>query len=107
MTSEILKWAVWGGLLILQNAAFTMVSRARNSGSLTYHAVAAVGSNGVWFLSQLILLDNMLALLKTGDWKFGVLTAAFYTACTITGSVGMHWLALHKIEKGKRKVGSE
>lgn len=104
--NSLLKWALWGTMLILQNASFTLVSRARNSGSLTYHAVAAVGSNGIWFLSQLILLDNMLTLLKTGDWKQGVLVGGFYTACTITGSVGMHWLALHKIEKGTRKVGA-
>lgn len=92
--------------MILQNAAFTLVSRARNSGSLGYHALAAVGSNGVWFLSQLILFGNMLDIVRTGNVRLAVVVGLYYTACTIIGSVGMHWLALHKIETGARKVGA-
>ncbi len=103
---EGLKWATWGILLILQNASFTLVSRARNSGSLGYHALAAVGSNGIWFLSQLILFDNMLTIIREANWSLGVLTALFYTMCTIIGSVGMHWLAIKKIETGARRVGA-
>jgi hypothetical protein len=37
-------------LVLLQNASFTLVSRARNSKSLAYHAGAAVLSNGIWLL---------------------------------------------------------
>jgi hypothetical protein len=40
---------LWFLLLVLQNAAFTWVSRARNSGSIGYHAIAAVFSNGIPF----------------------------------------------------------
>lgn len=94
-----MMWLLWGVLLILQNASFTLVSRARNSNSLWYHAWAGVGSNGIWFLSQLILVDNFLRLLKTGSVTDGLLVAGFYTGCTLAGSLGMHWLALHKIEK--------
>lgn len=101
-----MQWVLWGFLLILQNAAFTLVSRARNSGSLLYHSIAALFSNGVWFLSQLILVDKMVSILKSGDWKLALVTGLFYTACTISGSVGMHYLAMHKIEQGNRKVGA-
>ena len=34
-------------LVILQNASFTLVSRARNSPSLMYHGIASVLSNGM------------------------------------------------------------
>lgn len=98
-----MTWFLWGILLILQNASFTLVSRARNSNSLFYHAWAGVGSNGIWFLSQLILVDSFLDILKTGSWKQGLVVAAFYTGCTLAGSLGMHWLALHRIEKKEPK----
>lgn len=100
------EWLIWGVFLTLQNASFTLVSRARNSGSLSYHALAAVGSNGIWFVSQLFLFDQMLTILKTGNWLHALTVGLFYTTCTIVGSVGMHWLALRKIEKGKLKVGA-
>lgn len=98
-----MKWLLWGILLIAQNASFTLVSRARNSKSLGYHAWAGVLSNGIWFLSNMILVDNILVILKTGSVTQGILVAGFYTGCTLAGSLGMHWLALHRIEKGADK----
>ena len=92
-------WVIWGLLLIAQNASFTLVSRARNSNSLWYHGLASIGSNGIWFISQLILIHSFLEVFKTGDWWLAILTGLFYTACTIAGSLGMHWLALYKIER--------
>lgn len=38
------------GLTFLQNASFTLVSRARNSNSILFHTVASVLSNGIWLL---------------------------------------------------------
>jgi hypothetical protein len=101
-----MTYVAWAILLILQNAAFTWVSRARNSGSLGYHAIAAVASNGVWFASQFILIDKMVAILRSGTIQEAVAVGVFYSACTVTGSVGMHWLSLHYLERGKRKVGA-
>lgn len=92
-------WILWGVLLIVQNASFTLVSRARNSNSLFYHAWASVFSNGVWIASQFILVDKFIDILKEANWTLGILTAVFYVACTMAGSLGMHWLALNKIEK--------
>jgi hypothetical protein len=93
-------WLAWAVALIVQNASFTLVSRARNSKSLGYHAAAAVGSNGIWFLSQLFLLNSVFgALLDKGNTVAWLAAAGgWYTLWTIVGSVGMHWLALHKIE---------
>lgn len=94
-------WLGWAGLLVLQNAAFTLVSRARNSRSVGYHALAALGSNGVWFASQFLLFGFMLDALKDGTLLDAVMIGAWYTVWTLVGSVGMHWLALNKIEKGR------
>lgn len=95
------KWIVWAILLLAQNASFTLVSRARNSGSLAYHAVMALFSNGVWFASQLILVGNIVEIIKSADFLRAVAVGIFYVACTMTGSLAAHWLALHKIERLK------
>lgn len=94
-------WALWFLLLVAQNASFTLVSRARNSNSLGYHAWAAVLSNGIWFASQVILIDSFVKIIRDADVARGVVAAFVYITGTLTGSLGMHWLALHKIEKGK------
>lgn len=101
-----MTYVAWAALLILQNAAFTWVSRARNGGSLGYHAVAAMGSNGIWFVSQFILVDQMVRILRSGSWGEAAAVGLFYSACTVAGSVGMHWLSLRYLEKGKRRVGA-
>lgn len=101
-----MTYLAWALLLILQNSAFTLVSRARNSGSYSFHALAAIGSNGVWFASQFILIDKMVAVIRNGAWSEAVWLGLFYSACTVTGSVGMHWVSINYLEKGKRKVGA-
>ena len=99
-------WILWAFVLILQNFAFTFVSRARNSGSLKRHVVAAFASNGVWFASQLIILGNMLDIItgKRGA-LLAVLTGLYYTAFTLSGSLLAHWYSL-KSEKGAGAVGA-
>ena len=44
-------------ICIAQNTAFALVSRARNRDSMTYHAVASVLSNGVWFMTMKYMID--------------------------------------------------
>jgi len=97
--------ALWFLLLVVQNAAFTWVSRARNSGSLSYHAVAALFSNGVWFVSQLFLIG----MVAKPDMPIAELVklGLVYVAGTVTGSVLMHWFAMSTLEKGKRAVGGQ
>jgi hypothetical protein len=94
----------WFFLLLVQNAAFTWVSRARNSGSYGYHAIASVFSNGIFFVSQFILIGLAVKPGMTRE-QIGVL-AAVYIAGTVTGSVLMHWFSMNVLEKGKRKVGA-
>ena len=92
-------WLGWGILLVGQNASFTLVSRARNSDSLKYHAVASVLSNSVWFMSNFILFGAFIDIMRNSNWWLAGGVGLFYVACTMLGSLGMHYLALHHIER--------
>ena len=54
-----------------------MISRARNRDNMYYHAVCSIFSNGIWFASMGILVENDLS------WDI----APFYIAGTIVGSL--------------------
>lgn len=101
-----MTWLAWALFLVLQNAAFTFVSRARNSGSYALHAFAAVLSNGIWICTQFISLGFIIDTLKNGSVVEKLTIGAFYTTFTVAGSVLMHWVGVTYIEKGKRKVGA-
>lgn len=97
--------AYWAFLLILQNAAFTWVSRARNSGSIGYHAIASVFSNGIFFTTNLMLIGSVVMrpnMTPSAIFALG----AIYVASTVTGSVLMHIVSIRWLEAGKRKVGA-
>lgn len=83
---EILKMF---GLVVLQNASFTLVSRARNSKSLWYHGIASVCSNGVWLLviRQVVTNFDKPILMWT------------YLVGSVTGSLVMHYVAMKYFEK--------
>jgi hypothetical protein len=99
-------WIVWAVVLLIQNASFTWVSRARNSGNIKYHAIAATGSNGVWFLSQIVVIGKVTEAIKGHDISLLVFTAAFYTVFTVIGSIGAHYVLMNHVEKGSRRVGA-
>ena len=80
------------GLTILQNASFTLVSRARNSNSITYHTIASVLSNGIW----LLVIRNVVT-------NFGNITLMItYLLGSVIGSVSMHYIAMKYFEKPKK-----
>ena len=64
-------------LAYAQNITFSLVSRARNRDNMTYHAIAAIGSNLVWFMTfrQLVVADMSWLLLLP------------YTVGTVAGSL--------------------
>lgn len=99
-------WALWAHVLLLQNWAFTYVSRARNSGSLSRHLRAGFLSNFVWWVSTIIIYSRLNDYLhaKHGILK-AVLTGLYYTAFTLTGSIVAHAQSLRS-EKGKGAVGA-
>ena len=82
------------GLVVLQNASFTLVSRARNSDSYLFHGIAATLSNGIWLLVFRNLVQN-----------FDSETLMFvYLIASVTGSVGMHYISMKYFEKKKKSV---
>lgn len=97
---------LWAILLIAQNFAFTFVSRARNSASLGRHVTAALMSNGVWFLSQLILVNEVMAAIKgERGIALAVSYGVMYTLFTVFGSVAAHYFSL-RTERGASAVGA-
>jgi len=101
-----MSWLIWAVVLLLQNASFTWVSRARNSGNIKYHAIAAVGSNGIWFVTQFIVVGIIARAIASHDYGLAVRAGLWYTLWTVIGSVFMHWFLMKHIEKGSRKVGA-
>lgn len=83
---EILKML---GLTILQNASFTLVSRARNSDSILFHGLAATLSNGIWLLVIKNVVNNF-------DKTELMIT---YLIGSVLGSIGMHYISMHFLEK--------
>ncbi len=69
--------AAWAVFLLIQNASFTFVSRARNSGSYSLHAIAAVCSNGIWMAAQFVSLGLIIDTIKTGVWQDKLSTFQF------------------------------
>jgi hypothetical protein len=101
-----IMWLMWPLVLLAQNFAFTFVSRARSSASLLRHAKASLMSNGIWIVSQGILLGPMIEYI-TGKHGVGKMVFAelMYTTSTMAGSLYAHWHAL-RTEKGKDAVGA-
>ena len=64
-------------LAFVQNISFSIASRSRNRDNLTYHLIASVFSNGIWFLTfrELVRADMTLTLFVP------------YTLGTVSGSL--------------------
>jgi hypothetical protein len=99
-------WIIWALNLLCQNFAFTLVSRARSSGSLKRHVVAAIFSNGIWILQLQILFGGFMDYLTGKHGRLAqVGVGVYYTFFTVIGSVLAHHWAL-RTEKGKSAVGA-
>lgn len=91
----VIGWMGWAVLLMLQNAANTWVSRARNSTSLKYHAIAALFSNGVYFANLFVGVNKITE--SSGAWMM-TFTVLFYSSFTMFGSVLSHYILMHHVE---------
>lgn len=92
-------------LAFLQNMAFTWSSRSRNSGDPDYHRKAAWASNGVWFVTTILVWSQIWATLTTGEWPLIVATGVVYVVSTTEGSVFQMRRMLKK-DSGMRAVGA-
>lgn len=93
------------GVAFVQNMAFTWVSRSRNSGDPNYHRWAAICSNGIWFITQLLIWNQLWTAWTQAEWWRLAALGVVYIIATTEGSVLMMKILL-KTEKGKRKVGA-
>jgi uncharacterized membrane protein len=89
----------------IQNAAFTAVSRSRNSADVGYHRRCAWASNAVWFTIQVGLFGVLFQALTTGSFLKVALVGLVYVLSTTEGSCFMMARML-KREAGKRQVGA-
>ena len=64
-------------LAFLQNTSFALSSRSRNRNSVAYHRIAAIFSNGVWFMTSKYLIVD-----KHMSWLLFIP----YTVATVYGS---------------------
>lgn len=85
------------GLTILQNASFTLVSRARNSDSISYHTIASILSNGIYLLVLMKIVTNLsnIPLMIT------------YLIGSVIGSISMHYVAMKYFEKPKNNKNEQ
>lgn len=101
-----MRWLIWGLLLILNNGAGTLTSRARNSASYAYHGSAAMLNHACWFMVNFMFVDAAVNLGKNFGWTDALRVWLFYTACSSVGSITMHYVSINFLEKGNRRVGS-
>jgi hypothetical protein len=101
-----LTWLlVLAPVAFIQNMFFTLVSRSRNSQDTDYHRYCAWGSNGVWFICQVMIVKNIWSAIMAGQWWYAIMAGVVYSLATTEGSVLM-MKRLIKTEKGKRRVGA-
>jgi hypothetical protein len=101
-----MTWAIWALVLIAQAGSSTWASRARNTGSVAYHGVAAIFSHGVWFVSNFFLVDNVIKVAREGTPADALFLGAFYTTFCVIGSMSAHAITARYFEIGKRRVGA-
>lgn len=74
---DILSLLGLAALAFVQSVSFSLVSRSRSRNNITYHVIASIASNAVWFMTfrQLVTANMTWALLIP------------YTVGTVSGSV--------------------
>jgi hypothetical protein len=100
------RWIVWGTLLALTNGFSTLVSRARNTPSYGYHGICALLNHATWFVVNVMFVGVAIDIGALKDWRQASLAWLFYTACSTTGSMAVHFISLNYLEKGNRRVGA-
>jgi hypothetical protein len=111
MTDYLTSLPLWallpllGAVAFVQNMAFTAVSRSRNSADVDYHRRCAWASNGVWFVTQVLIFGVLFQALTTGDPLKIAAVGIVYVLATTEGSC-FQMARMLKSETGKRKVGA-
>ncbi len=92
----------------IQNAAFTKVSRSRNGADFAYHRRCAWASNGIYLVTNLLVLKHFFAALTAGTLAGFVGLAPMVLIYVVFTAEGSVWMMKRCVatEKGKRRVGA-
>lgn len=104
-----MTYLLWAVFVMVQSAANTFTSRARNSGSYALHGIAARVSAMIWIAQQFVGLTIILDAIKQihgGHYLVPVAIVLGYSEVSAFGAVVMHYIQRTYIEKGNRKVGA-
>ena len=80
-------------LAYIQNISFSIVSRARNRDNQTYHALAAVASNLIWFATFRLLVTADMSWTLLIPYIFGTVSGS------LTGAKVSMWI--------EKKIGAK
>lgn len=105
MVSDAITIILLAFVSFVQNAAFTAVSRSRNSGDVAHHAKWAIASNGVWFATQILIWSSIWRAIESGALWLIACAGIVYIAATTAGSCWMMARML-RTESGRRRVGA-
>lgn len=73
-------------LAYIQSVSFSLVSRSRNRNNITYHIIASIFSNAVWFLTFRNLLLNDMNLILFVPYTIGTVSGS------VTGVKVSQWI---------------
>lgn len=99
------RWIVWGVLLAMTNGFSTLVSRARNTPSYSYHGICALLNHATWFVVNVMFVGVAIDIGALHETKQAAFAWVFYTLCSTLGSILVHFLSLNYFEKGNRRIG--
>lgn len=100
------RWIIWGLLLAATNGCSTLTSRARNTPSYWYHGLAAMMNHAIWFVVNVMFVGIAIDIGALHDHRAAAGAWLFYTVCSTTGSVAVHYVSINFFERGNRRVGS-
>jgi len=75
-----MDWVIIIVLAFIQSIAHTMSSRSRNRSNMTYHAVCAVFSNGIFFLTLNVLVVSGMDVWLIIPYITGTVTGSLFGA---------------------------
>ena len=73
-------------LAFVQSVSFSLVSRSRNRNNITYHIIASIFSNAVWFLTFRELVTSNMNLMLFIPYTIGTVSGS------VTGVKVSQWI---------------
>lgn len=75
---DITRLTAVAGLAFMQNIAFSVVSRSRNRDNTTYHLIASMFANTIWFLTFRELIKGDMNLILFVPYLIGTMAGSVF-----------------------------